>query len=218
MDGDFSALVDEFGKKNKNFNGYCGLYDNGRFADFYLAPPVSSHVFASVPETMSDALRERLSVAVGQKVGLVYKLHLTLSSDTLPAPLFFVSENLSRLGITHKIHTRPDEFSNRDSPQFGKIITVYPYFIEDFTAVVDFISNARLPGISSDSLLPHHNLRQEFSVSGTNNALYYTVERIDHIGTGYALRAQSTRCFAGHGPLDALVDLTVLNSQTTHNL
>jgi hypothetical protein len=117
------------------------------------------------------------------------------------------------------IHSNADMTDITGSNQVGKCFTVYYPTIEHFYKMVngiqELITKYKLNGIPRKYFEDNKaNLQYEYPVPGTNNILYYTLERINTpereaagnpgIPIGYPDRKEKMIEYYGEGPLDFL--------------
>src|SRR3989338_899812 len=123
--------------------------------------------------------------------------------------------------IKHKIWAGKDVTKPGNNSQFGKAITIYATKSETLRKIADksIDLGKRYKGIAPELLeQTNANLQYELPVPGTNNILYYTVEKVNNVYLGdsnsvilpdgktritdYEGRSEFMRRTWGQGPLD----------------
>jgi len=109
------------------------------------------------------------------------------------------------------IHSNADMTDITGSNQVGKCFTVYYPTIEHFYTMVkgiqDLSRKYKLNGIPRKYFEDNKaNLQYEQAVPGTNNILYYTLERIEGTAIDYPDRKEKMIEYYGEGPLDFLLE------------
>ena len=140
-----------------------------------------------------------------------YKLHVISNEENYDLILFYMTQKLRDMKITHKISpginvAKPFE----DQRQYGKLITIYTDDVNEFN---ELISEAKrihntydINGIDYNEFVSNQaNLQYEISVPETGNILYYTIENFngEYLGDKkYNLRFDYLKKYWSQGPLD----------------
>lgn len=117
---------------------------------------------------------------------LTYKLHISLDDEDYLTRTrdivvnFLVKNNIAFKCVGNKRGDYDRHVKNKNSSQYGKNFTLYPASVEDFLKVAKGMRKLapkyKLKGIS-DFEYGKHNMGYEIPVPGTQNTLYYTIER-----------------------------------------
>tara|TARA_B100001094_G_scaffold329982_1_gene394063 strand:+ start:2364 stop:6044 length:3681 start_codon:yes stop_codon:yes gene_type:complete len=156
-----------------------------------------------------------VGITTGEKAQ--YKMHISIDPNDYDQGYSDDADLVAAFLIANKIHHKMGgptyrQDSDINSPQYGKMFTIYAKTKQDFLNVMNgmkiLCKRYNIQGIKPEDWRSTHNMRFEKVIRDTNNTLYYTVEKVNdrYLDSPYDKRIEYLLKFKGQGPLDEYVD------------